>query len=334
MYLGTFAAVRRLGYLLTAWLAALMAAGASAQSGSLTAQTPGGRPVVLDVQESGGERCLSVRVGGGSPQRSAPCAAPPTHAHADARALHVVYRGAPEKIAIVHGVASSGTAKLRITLADGRETTLRPRGPARAYLAVLSGRPAIGTVRAYDRRGVLRGATTFDARAVKPTRGPYRLAATRDERGRRAVITGFTAPVYPDRALRPVTHGCMGVSALAPVPVPGVEPGYSGGYACTPTRRRIVVRYAAGCTARRILLYGIAPRVVRRLTLITASGERIAVQTAAFPRRMGWSGRAFVVSRPDPGKLVRLEAYGPRGVRVASLPLDAVGSGCASKSRS
>lgn len=334
MSLGTFAAVTRLGCLLTASIAVLMATGASAQDGSLTSRTPDGRPVLLDIRDSGGQRCLSIRVGDGVPQRSAPCAEPPADPHADARALHVVYRGRPEKIAIIHGVASAKTAKLRVTLADGRQKIVRPRGPARAYLAVLSGRPAIATVRAYDRRGVLRGATTFDARAVKSIRGPFRLAGTRDERGRRAVVTGFTAPVYADRATRPSTHGCMAVAAVTPVPAPGIEPGYSGGFACTPSQRRIVVRYAAGCSARRILLYGVTPRVVRRLTLITASGARIAARTAAFPRRMGWSGRAFVVSRPDPGRLVRIEAYARNGVRVASVALSAVGSGCGSKSRS
>ena len=334
MDLGTFGGVKRLGYVLVTVTVMLAAPAALAQSTPLQSQTPDGRAVTLNARESGGLYCLSVAVGGETPRRTAPCAGPPPNAAADARALHVVYRARPEKVAVIHGILSPATAEMRITLADGREKIVRPNGSARAYLHVVRGRPRIATVRAFDRRGNLRGAADFDPRGVRKVRGPFTLFSTRDERNGRALVTAFTANLYREGSTRRSRHACMAITARRDLPAPGIEPGYSGGFACTPSRRRVIVRYAAGCATKRVLLYGLAPRAVRRMTLITAAGARLPVTMGTFPRRLRSPGRAFVVSRPDPGRLSRLEAYGPKGVRLASVPLSGTGSGCGSSNRS
>lgn len=334
MDLGTFGGVRGLGAAICTIVALVAAPAAHAQVTQLQAQTPGDRPVTLNARESSGLYCLSVAVGDETPRRTSPCAGRPPTAQADVRALHVVYRATPEKLGVLHGVLSDATAELRITLSDGREEIVRPQGAPRAYLHVFSGRARVAGVRAFDRAGRLRGAYDFDPRGVRPVRGPFTLFSTRDERNAPARVTAFTANLFGENSLSRRLHACMAVSAARDEPASGVEPGYSGGFACTTSRRRILVRYANGCPARRMLLYGMAPSAVRRLTLITAAGARLPVKMASFPGRMRRSGRAFVVSRPDPGRLSRLEAYGSDGERLASLALSGTGSGCGSSNRS
>lgn len=324
----------RLGLPITLIVLALTApASTSAADATLRAETPEGRPVVLAVTEEGGARCLSVAVGRGPARRTSPCAEPPGDPRADVRALHVVYRYRPEKLTIIHGIASSGTAGLRVTLGDGRERVVRPRSGG-AYLEVLSGRPAVATVRALDARGIVRGAADLDPRATRIERGPFVLRDLRDERGAQAQLSAFTTRLFREGSTRRARHTCVAVSSRRRAPAAGTEPGYSGGSACTTSTRSIVVRYAADCGARRLLLFGIAPAVISRLTIFTASGARLATVSASFTRRIGRSGRAFALSRRHPGPLDRLEAYGRDGALLATVELSSVGSGCASSGRS
>jgi hypothetical protein len=157
---------------------------------------------------------------------------------------------------------------------------------------------------------------------------------TRDERGRRATVVGFAARIYRERSTSRPLQGCMGIVRRGAAPSSNLEPGYPGGSACTTSERRVVVRFAAGCESKRLLLYGIVPTAVTRLRLITEKGERHNVELARFPRPMRHSGRAFVFSAPDPGAVARMEAYARSGERIASLPLSGVGSGCGSSKRS
>ncbi len=334
MVLGTFGGVRGLAYMTTAAIAASMAPAAAAQDAQLQAQTPQGRSVTLNVRASGSLRCMTVAIDGETPRRTAPCETPSTSPARDVRALHVVYRSAPERLAILYGIASARTAELHVTFADGRGAVLRPQTSERAYLLPLAGRARVTRVLAYDNRGTLQGAFDYDPRGVPAARGPFTLFGTTDERGGRALVTAFTARLYRENSTRRALHACMAISARRDIPTPNAEPGYSGGFACTTSRRRILVRYAAGCDARRLLLYGLAPTAVRRLTLITGAGERLPVRMSAFPRRMRRSGRAFVVSRRDLGRLARLDAYDAKGERLASVSLSGTGSGCGSSSRS
>lgn len=335
MFLGTFAGVRRLGIAAIAATAALAAVPAAAQDPvTETARTPGGRTVTLTVRDSGGQRCLSITFAGEVARRTSPCSAPPKDAHDDALALRAVYRVDPERVSILYGTASRATRELKIRLGDGRLETIRPDRRTGAYVRVISGRPPVATVNAHDASGALRGAADLDPRAVKPIRGPFALMRTRDERGRRATVTGFTARIYRERSTSRPLQACMGIGRRGAAPSDNLEPGYPGGSACTTSRRRVVVRYAAGCATKRLLLYGIVPKPVTRLRLITNSGQRHDVPMALFPRAMRHPGRAFVFSAPDPGGLSRLEAYARNGERLASLPLSAIGSGCGSSKRS
>lgn len=313
-------------------LCALAPATAAAQTPTLQSTTPDDRAVALYVRDSGDLRCLSVAVGGEAPRRSAPCAAAPRNVHEDARGLRVVYRATPEKLAIIYGLVSSDTKSLKVRLGDGRLITIKPSGGA--YLRVLGGRAPVAAINALDARGVPRGAFDFDPRAVRFERGPFTLLSVPDERGNRGLLTAFTALLYRERSTRRALHACVAVSARRQVPAAFIEPGYSGGAACTTSTRRLVVKYAAGCEAKRVLLYGIAPTAVRTLTLVTESGRRIPARTARFTRQLKRSGRAFVISVPDPGRLARLDAFARDGQRIASVPLSAVGSGCGASSRS
>jgi hypothetical protein len=333
LILGTFAAVR-LGIVVATTVSLAAPAAAAAQDASLTANTPQGRPVLLNVRDSGGLRCLSTKVGDEPVRRTSPCVAAPRNADEDARSLHVVYKGTPERLAIIHGTASSQSSTLRVTMRDGRRVLVRPQGPNGAYLRVVTGRPPIATVHALDRRGAVRGAADFDPRAVRPSRGPYRLRRTTDEHGALADLTAFTAKLYLDNSTRRQLHTCVGVSTRSRIPRSDIEPGYPGGSACTTSSRRVKVKFAASCEARRILVFGIAPTAVSRLTLVAASGKRFAAITARFTPLLKRSGRAFVFSLPDPGAIDRLEAYDRRGRRLVSLALSTAGSGCGSSSRS
>jgi hypothetical protein len=333
--LGTFGRVTRLGIAALAALAVLVATPAVAQNPvTVSAKTPGGRTVTLTVRDSGGQRCLSLTHAEEAPRRTAPCTAPPKDAHDDARGLGAVYRGDPEKIAILYGTVSGQTRELKVRLGDGRLLEIRPNRRTGAYLRVISGRPAVATVNAHDASGALRGAADLDPRAVEPIRGPFSLMRTQDERGRRATVTGFAARIYRERSISRPLQACMGIVRRGSPPTSNVEPGYAGGTACTTSTRRLIVRFAAGCESRRLLLFGIVPTAVARLRLITANGARHAVALARFPRAMRHPGRAFVFSATDPGQLTRLEAYARSGERIASLPLEGVGSGCGSSKRS
>ena len=332
---GTFGGVKRVGIAAIAAVAGLAATPVVAQGpATATDKTPGGRTVVLTVRDNGGQRCMSITLADGAARRTAPCTAPPQDAHDDAAGLRVVYRGAPEKITILYGTVSGQTRLLKIRMGDGRLVQIRPNRRTGAYVRVISGRPAAATVNAHDASGAVRGAADIDPRAVEPVRGPFALMRTRDERGRRATVIGFSARIYRERSTSRPVQACMGIARRGAVPSSNLEPGYPGGSACTTSTRRVVVRYAAGCRTRRLLLYGIVPTAVAQLRLITANGQRLGVPLAKFPRRMRHRGRAFVFSAPDPGNVTRLEAYARSGDRLASLALSGVGSGCASSSRS
>lgn len=334
MFLGTFGGVKR-AVVAAAALAALAIAPAGAQEPTtVRAQAPGGEPVTLTVRDSGGTRCMTITFADEPSRRTAACTPPPDDPHDDARALRAVYRGTPQKLTILYGTASSRTAELKVRLGDGRLETIRPDRQTGAYLRILTGRPAVATVNAHDASGALIGAADPDPRAVETVRGPFALMRTRDERGRRATVTAFAARIYRDRSTRRPLQACMAIGRRGAAPRSNVEPGYPGGSACTTSRRRITVRYTAGCSSRRILLYGIVPTAVARLRLITASGRRLNVATARFPARLRHPARAFVFSGRDPGGLSRMEAYSARGARLASLPLSAIGSACGSSSRS
>ena len=332
---GTFGGVKRLGIAAIAAVAVLGSAPADAQdSVSMTTKTPQGRTVTLTVRDNGGERCLSITFADEGPHRSAPCLAPPKDAHDDARGLRAVYRSTPERVAILYGTVSSATAVLKVRMGDGRLEAIRPDRTYGAYLRVIGGRPPVATVNAHDASGALRGAADFDARAVQPARGPFALMRTRDERGGRATVTAFTARIYRERSTRRPLHACMGVVRRGAAPSQNLEPGFPGGWACTTSERRVLVRFSAGCGTRRLLLFGIVPAPVTRLRLITAAGARHDVPMARFPGKLRHPGRAFALSVPDPGPLSSLEAYARNGKRLVSLPLSEVGSRCASSSRS
>lgn len=335
MILGTFGGVMKGIALVAAAAVALVVAPATAQQPvTVSAQAPGGETVTLTVRDSGGLRCLSITFADEVSRRTAACVAPPDDAHDDARGLHALYRATPQKLTILHGTVSSRTKQLKVRLGDGRLEVIRPDPRTGAYLHVITGRPPVATVNAHDASGALRGGADLDPRAVEPVRGPFRLMRTRDERGRRAVVTAFAARIYRDRSTRRPLQACMGIGRRGGVPSSNVEPGYAGGSACTTSKRRVTVRYAAGCASKRILLYGIVPSAVTGLRLIAADGRRLNVEMARFPRKLRHPGRAFVFSGRDPRGLSRLDAYGRSGERLASLPLSAIGSGCGSSSRS
>jgi hypothetical protein len=334
--LGTFAAVTRLGLLIAWLLAALVAAPAAlAAEATLRTQSPEGVPVELRVRDSGDLTCLTVVVATEEARRTAPCLARPSDGFADAAGVRVTYRATPEKLAIVYGILSAGTAELRMRLQDERLISVKPdpaaENVARAYVFVIHGRAAVASVQALDATAHPLGAADLDPRAVKKTRGPVRLMRTREETGRRADVLGFTADLYRPRSLRKRRAVCVTVGVTVPRSL--TEPGYTGGSACTFDRRRIVIKYAAGCADKRLLLFGYAPAVVARFTIVTAAGARLPADTVRF-HGLKISGRAFVLSRPDPGKLARLVVYARSGKRVASVPLSSVGSTCGSSSRS
>ena len=335
MFLGTFGGVNRLGITTLATLAVLAATPAVAQDPvTVTDTTPDGRTVTLTVRDNGGQRCLSITHADESARRTAPCTAPPKDGHDDALGLRTVYRGDPEKISILYGTVSDRTRELKVRLGDGRLRVIRPNRRTGAYVHVISGRPPVATVNAHAPGGALIGAADLDPRAVEPLRGPFSLKRTRDERGRRATVVGFAARIYRERSLSRPLQACMGIVRRGSAPTSNAEPGYPGGSACTTSKRRIIVRFAAGCETKRLLLYGIVPTAVARLRVITARGARLNVDLARFPRRMRHPGRAFVLSAPDPGQITRMEAYARDGERIASLPLSGVGSGCGSSKRS
>jgi hypothetical protein len=316
--------------------AALATAPAVAQNPTtVTAQTPGGRQVTLTVRDSGGSRCLTITFAAEASRRTSACAPPPKDAHDDARAVHAVYRADPERISILHGTVSKETRQLKIRLGDGRLEVIRPDRDTGAFLHVISGRPAVATVNAHDAKGEIRGAADVDPRAVEPVRGPYPLFRTRDERGGRATVTVFRARIFRERSTSRPQQTCMGIGRRGAAPTSNIEPGYAGGSACTTSTRRVIVRYAAGCSAKRLILFGLVPTAVAELRLITAAGNRLPVQLERFPRALRHRGRAFVFSAPNPpSQLTRMEAYARNGDRLASLPLSGVGSGCGSKRRS
>ena len=333
--MGTFGGVKRLASAPIAALALLAVTPAVAQDPvTVTDKTPDGRTVTLTVREAGGQRCLSITHADEGARRTAPCAAPPKSAYEDARGLRAVYRGDPEKVTILYGTVSDGTRELKIRLGDGRLVAIRPDRRTGAYVRVISGRPPVATVNAHDASGALRGAADLDPRAVEAVRGPLSLMRTRDERGRRATVTGFVARIYREGSISRPRQACMGVVRRGSAPTSHAEPGYAGGSACTTSRRRVIVRFAAGCESRRLLLYGIVPTAVTRLRVITEKGARLNAELARFPRKLRHPVRAFVLSAPDPGQITRMEAYARDGKRLASLPLSGVGSGCGSSKRS
>lgn len=324
--------------MLIGWVvAALVLPGAAtAADATLRTETPGGRPVELRVRDSGALTCLTVVVGSETAKRTAPCLARPTDAFADAAGVRVTYRATPEKLAIVYGILTPETAELRLRLQDGRLISIKPQvgeygNLSSAYVFAIHGRPAIASAQALDTPGVARGAADIDVRAVKKTRGPVHLFTTREETGRRAGVDVFSADIYRPRSLRKSRATCVSVGVA--VPVSTLEPGYTGGSACTFKPRNIVVKFAAGCTAKRLLLFGLAPTAVAHFVVVTESGRRLRPTTARF-RKVGRSGRAFVLSTRDPGKLDRLDAYSRGGRRLASVPLASVGVSCGASSRS
>jgi hypothetical protein len=334
-FLGTFGGVRRLGIAAAAATAALATAPAVAQNPTtVSAKTPEGRTVTLTVRDSGGSRCQSITFADEAARRTSACAPPAKDGHDDARAVHAVYRVAPERITILYGSVSGATRELKIRLGDGRLEAIRPDRDSGAFLRVISGRPAVATVNAHDAKDALIGAADVDPRAVEPRRGPFALFRTRDERGQRVTVTAFTARIFRDRSTSRPLQACMGIGRRGSAPTSNIEPGYAGGSACTTSRRRVIVRYAAGCSAKRLILYGIVPTAVARLQLLTAAGARLPVQMERFPRALRHSGRAFVYSAPNPGQVTRLEAFARSGDRLASLALGGVGSGCGSSRRS
>ena len=332
--MGTFGGVRRHGFAAFAAVAALAATPAVAQDPlTVRAKSPDGRAVTLTVRDSGGSRCLSITYADDPARRTAPCAPPPKDFHDDARAVRAVYRAVPERITILYGTATKATRQLKLRMGDGRLVVIRPRASG-AYLKVITGRPPVATVNAHDRAGRVRGAADADPRAVEPIRGPFPLMRTRDERGRRATATAFAARIYRERSTRRPLQACIGIGRRGAAPSSNLEPGYPGGSACTTSERRVIVRYAAGCAAKRLILYGIVPTAVTRLQLITARGERHSVRLERFPRKLRHRGRGFVFSDRNPGQVTSLDAYARSGDRIASLPLSGVGSGCGSSKRS
>lgn len=325
--------MKRLGIAVLVLGGGLLPAGTGhAAPQTVRAATPEGRAAELRVREEGGLLCLTPVVGDETARRSAPCTAASSGAQEDPRRVRVTYRATPEALTVVYGTASSATRALLLTFAGGRSVLVRPEGEHRAYLAVVRGRPKLGSVRARDAGGRTIAAADFDPRALAPDGGTAFLARTRDERGVKAGLTAFRARLFGASGTRRTAQSCVALASLPGLPRPYVEPGYSGGSACTPSRRRIAAKFLADCGTRRLVLLGLAPSAISRLTLVTASGRRLAVPAYPVPRSAG-GGLAFLLSGRDPGRLARLDAYSASGRRV-SVTLAGVGGGCSAAASS
>jgi hypothetical protein len=161
-----------------------------------------------------------------------------------------------------------------------------------------------------------------------------KLLPTRDERGRLGALVAFSTPLLAPGRSRRARAVCVAVEDARRIPATDLEPGYSGGSACAFKRSSVAAKFAAGCAANRLLLFGLAPTLIKRFSLVTRTGRRVKVETVRVPTGISRGLRAFLVSRRDPGRLSRLEAYARSGKRLVSVSLTSVGSACGSSSRS
>lgn len=188
-------------------------------------------------------------------------------------------------------VALSDGSRLRLPTQPGAEYTGRFRDAVRFVFTRMPAGLTVDSARLLDAAGhVIGQAFAHDFRipdaepAVKPS------TAVRARRLRVRVGGELDLPCVDlvARAQRFSSDDCLNVSA-----------------ALQPTLRATV-----SCTPRRTILWGMAPRRVRRAEVVLGSGRVERVRLAAMPRRFKSSRRVFLVTLPARASVTRVRFPG------------------------